>query len=70
MFDLFERKPKINNWETRGIRLDDGKFSTNIHLNDVDFTYPSRPEAKILKGLDMEIKQGQRVAFVGSSGCG
>ena len=70
MIELFERVPKINNWESSGLKIDDAEFKTNIDLNDVHFTYPSRPDAKILKGLDLSIKQGQRVAFVGSSGCG
>jgi len=70
MFDLFERVPKINNWESSGLKIDDAQFKTNIKLNSVEFTYPSRPDAKILKGLDLSIRQGQRVAFVGSSGCG
>ena len=70
MFELFDRKPKINNWDHSGIIINDKEFQTNMNLSAVEFTYPSRPEAKILKGLDLTIKEGQRVAFVGSSGCG
>jgi ABC-type multidrug transport system fused ATPase/permease subunit len=69
MFELLERKPKINNWESSGIKLGND-FESNISLVSLKFSYPTRPEAKILKGIDLDITQGQRVAFVGSSGCG
>lgn len=39
-------------------------------FTDVKFHYPTRPDAKILNGLNISIKQGQTVALVGSSGCG
>ena len=70
MFDLFDRKPTINNWEPSGLKINNDEFVPDISLNSVDFTYPTRPDAKILKGIDISIKPGQRVAFVGSSGCG
>ena len=41
-----------------------------VTLQDVEFTYPSRPDATILRGLTVTIKPGQRVALVGQSGCG
>ncbi|MEL7377085.1 MAG: ABC subfamily B transporter ATP-binding protein, partial [Bacteroidota bacterium] len=34
------------------------------------FAYPTRPDLPVLKGIDMEIKAGQQVALVGSSGSG
>ena len=71
MFELFESVPKINNWESSdGLILNENDFNTNIRVESIEFTYPSRPEAKILKGLNISVKQGQKVAFVGSSGCG
>jgi ABC-type multidrug transport system fused ATPase/permease subunit len=66
-----ERVPKINNWESNdGIKMNPNEFTSNIFVDSVEFTYPSRPEAKILKGLNLDIIQGQSVALVGSSGCG
>ena len=41
-----------------------------VTLDDIEFTYPSRPDAIILRGLTVSIKPGQRVALVGQSGCG
>ncbi|EXK38569.1 hypothetical protein FOMG_06142 [Fusarium oxysporum f. sp. melonis 26406] len=39
-------------------------------LDNVRFTYPTRPDAKVLGGISMTIQPGEFVAFVGSSGCG
>ena len=42
----------------------------NIQFQNVKFTYPSRPEYQVLKGIDLEVIPGQTVALVGASGCG
>lgn len=42
----------------------------NVNYNSVNFTYPTRPNAPVLKGLDLAIKPGQTIALVGPSGCG
>ena len=46
------------------------EFNGNIQFSGVSFSYPSRPEAKILQGIDLGVKPGQAVALVGPSGCG
>ena len=42
----------------------------NITFEHVDFIYPSRPNAVVLKDFSLEIKVGQAVALVGPSGSG
>ncbi|CAJ1399824.1 unnamed protein product [Effrenium voratum] len=42
----------------------------SIEFRGVCFNYPSRPEKAILNQLSFFITQGQKVAFVGESGCG
>lgn len=42
----------------------------DIIYNDVQFRYPSRLDVPILQGVNLEIKGGQTVALVGSSGSG
>ncbi|CAD5213533.1 unnamed protein product [Bursaphelenchus okinawaensis] len=44
--------------------------SGHVHISHVTFSYPSRPEIKILDDFDLTIKPGEVVALVGSSGCG
>ena len=42
----------------------------DIVYKDVHFSYPTRKEMEILKGVDLEIKEGQKIALVGQSGSG
>ncbi len=39
-------------------------------MDSINFEYPNRPEVKVFENLTFEIKQGQKIAFVGGSGCG
>jgi ATP-binding cassette subfamily B protein len=41
-----------------------------ITFDDVHFAYPARPDIPALKGVTLEIKPGETVAFVGPSGAG
>ncbi|KAL4883180.1 P-loop containing nucleoside triphosphate hydrolase protein [Aspergillus karnatakaensis] len=44
--------------------------ASSITLDNARFSYPLRPEAAVLKGVNLEINKGQFVALVGASGCG
>ncbi len=46
------------------------KLSGNIEYKNVQFSYPTREDVQVLKGLDLEIKAGQKIALVGTSGGG
>jgi ABC-type bacteriocin/lantibiotic exporter with double-glycine peptidase domain len=35
-----------------------------IKFNNVRFTYPSRPEVEVLKGIDLDIQPGTSMALV------
>jgi ATP-binding cassette, subfamily B (MDR/TAP), member 1 len=41
-----------------------------IDVHNVHFTYPSRPDSKIFKGLGVDVKEGETLAIVGPSGQG
>jgi ATP-binding cassette subfamily B (MDR/TAP) protein 1 len=41
-----------------------------VEFRDVHFSYPTRPDQPVLRGLDLTVKPGQYVALVGPSGCG
>nr|CCA19115.1 PREDICTED: multidrug resistance protein 3like isoform 2 putative [Albugo laibachii Nc14] len=41
-----------------------------IRVQEVDFSYPSRPQVNIMKQYSVDIESGQTVAFVGASGGG
>lgn len=70
IFDLFDRIPSIDNWEsTKGI-IPKQEIIPKIELNNLEFAYPNRPAIKVLDNLSFTINPGQKVALVGSSGCG
>ncbi|CAF1630792.1 unnamed protein product, partial [Adineta ricciae] len=68
IFDLFDRIPSIDNTSDAGQELID--FRGEIEFEQVKFAYPTRSTTIILKKIRLAIKAGQRVALVGSSGCG
>ncbi|PVI00034.1 multidrug resistance protein-like protein 1 [Periconia macrospinosa] len=46
------------------------KDPAHVEVQDVAFAYESRPNANVLDNINVDIKPGQFVAFVGASGCG
>ncbi|XP_036102169.1 phosphatidylcholine translocator ABCB4 isoform X5 [Molossus molossus] len=68
LFMLFERQPLIDSYSEEGLRPD--QFQGNVTFNEVVFNYPTRPDVPVLQGLSLEVKKGQTLALVGSSGCG
>nr|CAD2147633.1 unnamed protein product [Meloidogyne enterolobii] len=42
----------------------------NIELSNIYFSYPTRPGHEVLRGLNMNIGNGQTIAICGSSGAG
>ncbi|KAF9421163.1 hypothetical protein HW555_002875 [Spodoptera exigua] len=46
------------------------KSKGEASLEAVHFRYPTRPGVHVLRGLDLQVKRGQKIALVGRSGCG
>ncbi|XP_008944124.1 PREDICTED: multidrug resistance protein 1-like [Merops nubicus] len=68
IFQLLDRKPLIDSYSDEGEKL--SNFEGNIEFRNVHFVYPTRPETKVLQGLNVKVNKGQTLALVGSSGCG
>ena len=45
-------------------------ISGHIVYNDVHFSYPSRSDLPVLKGISFDVKAGEKIALVGYSGAG
>ncbi|XP_018424050.1 PREDICTED: bile salt export pump-like [Nanorana parkeri] len=67
-FKLVDRIPKISVHGDVGEKWNN--FKGGIEFIDCKFTYPTRPDIQVLNGLNVSVKPGQTLAFVGSSGCG
>uniref|UniRef100_A0A8B9RAH3 ATP-binding cassette, sub-family B (MDR/TAP), member 5 n=1 Tax=Astyanax mexicanus TaxID=7994 RepID=A0A8B9RAH3_ASTMX len=65
---LLEKTPEIDIYSEAGDKPIN--FKGDIEFRDVHFFYPTRPNIKILQGLNVSVRQGQTLALVGGSGCG
>ena len=68
VFELLDETPeKINSTQaSHSIQ----KIQGNVTFKNVGFTYPSRKEMKVLKGVNFTANFGQKIAIVGPSGAG
>jgi ATP-binding cassette subfamily B (MDR/TAP) protein 9 len=76
VFEMMDRKiepPGVgddeNNTYPRPRSLGNAR-PAKVSLDNVSFTYPSRPNEPVLKNLSLDIEPGTMVALVGKSGCG
>ena len=65
LFELIEEEPQIPE-PADAVELADVKGG--VELNDVSFSYV--PDRKLIEGLNLSVKPGQRIAIVGPTGCG
>jgi ABC-type multidrug transport system fused ATPase/permease subunit len=76
VFALLDRVPPPPGTGSQVVRSSEdpvetvGSKSMSIKLENVHFSYPSRPEHPVLNGVELTIGQGQTIALVGPSGCG
>lgn len=68
IFLLLNRVPKIQ--DKPGVSLVPWTAEGEVDFTDVKFSYPTRDEILVLKGIIMNMRKGQKIALVGSSGCG
>ncbi|MEY3240822.1 MAG: hypothetical protein RIR11_2260 [Bacteroidota bacterium] len=52
------------------VNLPANNIKGNIQFDNIYFSYPTRSDVPVLKGVSLNIKSGQKVALVGQSGAG
>ncbi|MHB8879718.1 MAG: ABC transporter ATP-binding protein [Myxococcaceae bacterium] len=66
VFELLDREPSIPSSGGLTLPRVDGK----LELQAVAFSYPTRRDAPVLRGVDLSLRAGEIVALVGPSGAG
>eukprot|EP00066_Takifugu_rubripes_P014676 XP_011603942.1 PREDICTED: multidrug resistance protein 1-like [Takifugu rubripes] len=68
VYNIIDHKPNIDSFSEDGYKPE--YIKGDIVFQNIHFSYPSRPEIKILNDMSFHVRNGQTIALVGSSGCG
>ncbi|KJA18017.1 hypothetical protein HYPSUDRAFT_169806 [Hypholoma sublateritium FD-334 SS-4] len=68
LYHTIDRVPAIDSADPNGLKPE--SVEGEIKLEDVKFSYPSRPSVQVVKGLDITFRAGKTAALVGASGSG
>lgn len=68
VFDIFDIKPEIH--EKENALIFSGKEDVRIAFHNVNFRYDKTASEYILKDISFSIEPEEKVALIGSSGCG
>ncbi|XP_065836632.1 ATP-dependent translocase ABCB1-like isoform X2 [Oscarella lobularis] len=70
VFEIEDRQSLIDPLSDEGDKPSEETVKGNVEFQNVDFSYPSRPDVEVLHGIDLKITSGRTMALVGPSGCG
>ncbi|CAE7212556.1 Abcb10 [Symbiodinium pilosum] len=68
VFEILDLQPDIP--EEEGDPFPEESKQVGIRFENVEYTYLSRPDKKVLDGVTLDIRAGKTTAIVGKSGCG
>ncbi|KAL8214480.1 hypothetical protein R6Q57_003929 [Mikania cordata] len=68
IYKIIDQKPNVDGNYESGLELN--SVSGQLELKSVGFSYPSRPDVKILNNFTLSVPAGKTIALVGSSGSG
>ncbi|CAD5208160.1 unnamed protein product [Bursaphelenchus xylophilus] len=67
LFHLIEFPTAIDSLDTSGKKV---IVKGNVQFKNVEFSYPTRPQNKVLHNMNVQVEEGKTLALVGQSGCG
>ncbi|MFB9210835.1 ABC transporter ATP-binding protein [Echinicola jeungdonensis] len=65
VLEILEEKPEVSLTDYQDVQIE-GK----VTFENVRFNYPTRPEVDVLKGIQLDINPGDKIALAGHSGAG
>lgn len=68
ILELMDKQAAINSMSEEGIIPDAPRG--DIRFENVQFSYPTRPDVRVLTNFDLSLPAGSTTALVGASGCG
>eukprot|EP01065_Artemidia_motanka_P012727 TRINITY_DN1701_c7_g1_i1.p1 TRINITY_DN1701_c7_g1~~TRINITY_DN1701_c7_g1_i1.p1 ORF type:complete len:1312 (+),score=406.83 TRINITY_DN1701_c7_g1_i1:95-4030(+) len=68
VFSVLDTEPKID--QMKDEKDDGGVTQGALEFHGVHFNYPTRPDVKVLDGLDLDISARRSTALIGDTGCG
>lgn len=68
LYDTIDRVPEIDSANPGGLKPE--KVEGEITLENIKFSYPSRPSVQVVKDLSITFRAGKTAALVGASGSG
>ena len=68
-FDVIDKAPIVNP-DIKGEIISREQLKGQIEFKNVNFTYPTRPEMRVLKDFTCTFEAGKTTALVGPSGSG
>jgi len=68
--DMLNATPMIEPHPSSEMKLKPDMFMGSIEFKNVNFTFPSEPLKQVLFDLSWSIAPGEKVGFVGGTGCG
>jgi ABC-type multidrug transport system fused ATPase/permease subunit len=68
VFSLIEAAPEVD--DSTGVVLNEDELHGKLELKNIRFTYKTRPDNEVLKGVELTMPAGSTTALVGKSGGG